>query len=110
MRPIPKKLLIHSAELSTPQSCDVWQKVSYSESVTLRHVRIEPCTKIVLGADNTQRQQTATLFFDTANSSPSDTEFTVGQRVQALGQTYAVLTVERLYDNRRLHHYEVGLG
>lgn len=110
MKPIPKRLLIHSAELSTPQNCDVWQKVTYSDPVTIQHVRIEPYTKIVLGADNTQRQQTATLFFDTANSSPSDTEFAVGQRVQSLGQMYTVLTVERLYDDRRLHHYEVGLG
>lgn len=110
MKPIPKRLLIHSAELSTPQSCDVWQKVTYSDPVMLQRVRIEPCTKIVLGANNTQRQQTATLFFDTANSSPDGAEFAVGQRVQALGQTYTVLTVEQLYDDRRLHHYEVGLG
>ncbi|MCD8356262.1 MAG: minor capsid protein [Clostridia bacterium] len=110
MRPIPKRLLIHSAELSTPQNCDIWQKITYSDPVNLQHVRLEPCSKIVLDANNTQRQQTATLFFDAVNSSPSGTEFTAGQRVQALGQTYTVLTIEQLYDDRKLHHLEVGLG
>ncbi|MDO4174551.1 MAG: putative minor capsid protein [Eubacteriales bacterium] len=110
MRPIPKRLLIHSAQLSTPESCDVWQKVSYSQPAALSHVRLEPCSKIVLDTNNTERQQTATLFFDVVNSLPKSVVFEEGQQVQALGRTYTVLTVEPLYDDHKLHHWEVGLG
>ena len=109
MRPIPKQLLIHTAKISTPEQQDAWQSVTYSEPITLEHVRIEPCRKLVLESDNTQRQQTATLFFDVVNSLPADFEFTEGQRVEALGQIYQVLMIEPLYDEQKLHHYEVGL-
>lgn len=110
MKPIPKKLLIHSAELSIPDSSDIWQNITYTDPVKLQHVRLEPCSKIILGSDNIQRQHTATLFFDVVNSSPNHTEFVEGQRIQALGKTYVVLAVKPMYDERALHHYEVLLG
>lgn len=110
MRPIPKRLLIHTAQLSAPEGGDVWQSITYSNPVKLGHVRLEACSKIIIGSNNMQRLQSATLFFDAINSIPADTTFTEGQRIQALGRVYTVLAVEPLYDDQKLHHYEVGLG
>lgn len=109
MKPIPKRILIHTAQISTPEAQDTWQAVTYSDPITLKHIRIEPCHKLVMESDNTQRQQTATMFFDAVHSAPADFTFAEGQRVAALGRTYQVLTIEPLYDEHKLHHYEVGL-
>lgn len=119
--PIPKRLLIHSAELITDFSPDKWGKPSESETVQLEHVRIEPSAKYVIGGNGETVQLAAVLFFDCRNSSPADVTFalkddTVNDRTVVLqkvsfgGRLYTVQTVEPLYaDRNRIHHYEVGL-
>lgn len=119
--PIPKKLLIHSAELITDFSPDKWGTPQKSEMVQLEHVRIEPSAKYVIGGNGETVQLAAVLFFDCRNSSPADVTFTlksdtvngrtvVLQKVSFGGRLYTVQTVEPLYaDRNRIHHYEVGL-
>lgn len=119
--PIPKKLLIHSAELITDFSPDKWGKPSESETVQLEHVRIEPSAKYVIGGNGETVQLAAVLFFDCRNSSPADVTFAlkgdtvnggrvVLQKVSFGGRLYTVQTVEALCaDKNRIHHYEVGL-
>lgn len=119
--PIPKRLLIHSAELITEFSADKWGTPQKSETVQLEHVRIEPSAKYVIGGNGETVQLAAVLFFDCRNSSPADVSFAlkddtvdgvtvVLQKVSFGGRLFTVQTVEPLYaDKKRVHHYEVGL-
>ena len=119
--PIPKRLLIHSAELITEFSADKWGTPQKSETVKLEHVRIEPSAKYVIGGSGETIQLAAVLFFDCRNSSPADVTFAlkndtvnggtvVLQKVSFGGRLFTVQTVEPLYaDKNRIHHYEVGL-
>lgn len=119
--PIPKRLLIHSAELITEFSADKWGTPQNSDTVRLEHVRIEPSAKYVIGGNGETVQLAAVLFFDCRNSSPADVSFAlkddtvnggtvVLQKVSFGGRLFTVQTVETLYaDKNRVHHYEVGL-
>lgn len=118
---IPKKALIHSAELITEFSADKWGTPQKSETVQLEHVRIEPSAKYVIDGDGETIQLAAVLFFDCRNSSPADVTFAlkgdtvncgtvVLQKVSFGGRLFTVQTVEPLYaDKNHIHHYEVGL-
>lgn len=118
---IPKRALIHSAELITEFSADKWGTPQKSETVQLEHVRIETSAKYVIDGNGETVQLAAVLFFDCRNSSPADVTFAlkddtvnggtvVLQRVGFEGRLYTVQTVEALYaDRNRIHHYEVGL-
>lgn len=121
IRPIPKNLLIHSAEFITEFSPDKWGKSSDSETVQLKNIRVEPSAKHIIGGNGEFVQLAATLYFDCRNSSPRDVRFAlkddtvngkkvVLQKVSFEGRLYTVQTVEALYaDRNRVHHYEAGL-
>lgn len=108
MLPIPKKLLIHSATLNHAAGLDAWQKPAYAADIALTYIRIEPTSKIVVGANNQQLQLTSLLFFDARNSKPAGTVFVIGDRVTFGGAEHRVYSVDPLYDTK-LHHYEIGL-
>lgn len=127
IRPIPKKLLIHSAELVTEFSPDKWGKPLESERVKLEHVRIEPSAKHVIGGSERYVHVSkgevvrlaAVLFFDCKNSSPNDVVFAlkddlineksvVIQKVCFGRRQFTVQTIEALYADG-IHHYEIGL-
>lgn len=105
---IPKSLLIHSCTLETPLGEDDYGKVSYSEPVTLRNVRIDPSSSISSDKQNRELRLSAVLIYDCRNSSGL-TEFQEEQRITFEGREYTVQKVDKLYDHRKLHHYEVGL-
>lgn len=108
MKPIPKSLLIHSAELQEVVE-DEWQNEKVQSSTALMRVRIEPMSKLVTSSNNRTVTLSATLFYDCRNSRPAGVEFKQGQRLVFNGREYTVETIEQLYDNRGLHHLEVGL-
>ena len=115
MIPIPRRLLIHSCELVTELPKDKWGNVS-AESVTLSCVRIEPCAKVVKGADGVDVQLSAVLFFDMHTSYPRSAVFKMPgdggcerQTVIFEGRRYVVGSIERLYDTKGVHHLEIGL-
>ena len=108
MRPIPLKLLIHSVLLRHPSGVDRWQNTTYTDT-NLTRVRIEPSGKVVKTKDNTEVQLTSMMFYDRSNSRPAGIEIQPDDVIVFGTQTYTVKTVERLYDERRLHHLEVGL-
>ena len=115
MIPIPRRLLIHSCELITELPKDKWGNVS-AESVVLSCVRIEPCAKVVKGADGVDVQLSAVLFFDMRTSYPRLTFFKLPgdggcerQTVIFEGRRYVVGSIERLYDTKGVHHLEIGL-
>lgn len=107
MKPIPRSLLIHSAELYSVAE-GAWQDEEKTLLAQLTNIRIEPCTKLVTTSDNRSVMLSATLFYDCRNSSPK-VVFSVGQRVRFEGQEYRVEVVESLCDRQKLHHLEVGL-
>lgn len=109
MKPLPKHWLIHSAVLKTQIGEDGWQSPTHTEQAIGR-IRIEPSGRFVTDKENRQIQLAATLFYCCRNSVPRGVEFVEGQKLVFDGRKYQVETVEKLYDGRRLHHYEVGLA
>lgn len=107
-KPIPKCLLIHSAVLYEVSE-GKWQDEKRTVTAELSHIRIEPCTKLVSDKDNRSVEISAVLFYDCCNSRPKAVEFAEGQRVEFGGKLYRVQSIERISDDRRLHHLEVGL-
>lgn len=109
VKPIPRRLLIHTATLSNVMA-NAFQAESLQTVSVLQHVRMEPSAKLVTTKDNRQINLAATLFFDCRNSRPSSVQFSVGQRITFAGAVYRIETVEPVYDDTRLHHYELGLS
>jgi len=108
---IPKKLLIHSATLYSAGAKGLFTDSADSWLATLKRVRIEPYNRVVVTADNTDVQLASLMFVDTRNSEMiPDVAFSVGQVVVWNGIKYLVETVEPLYDDSALHHYEIGLS
>lgn len=109
MKPISKKLLIHTVTLYKKISTDKWGSEKLDTGQTLSNIRIEPSKQIIRDKNNAEVQLAATLFYDCRNSRPSDVSFEVDQIVDFNGQKHQIKTVEPLYDNSKLHHYEIGM-
>lgn len=112
MRPIPKKLLIHTVTLHKRVNEDAWGKGQLDAGEELLSVRMEPSSQIVRDKNNAELRLSAILFFDCRNSKPRDMKFTsdnVDDIVIFNGEKHRIKAVEPLYDERRLHHYELGL-
>ena len=62
MKPIPKKLLIHTVQLQEVNEKDAWGNEILADPVELQYVRLEPSTKYVKDKDNKEIQLAATLF------------------------------------------------
>ena len=109
MRPIPKSLLIHSAQLQGVSEKNSWGKETLTDPVDLKYIRLEPSTKYVRDKQNNEIQLAAVLIYDCHNSRPKGQTFHDGQIFSFNAERYQVQLVEPLYDGRRLHHYEIGL-
>lgn len=109
MRPIPKKLLIHTATLHKIADEDRWGNGGLDEGTVLRYIRVEPTSRIVRDKNNAEIQLAATMFYDCRNSRPQNIEFAVDDIVYFGKLKYSVQVVEPLYDGTKLHHYELGL-
>lgn len=108
MKPIPKRLLIHAVTLGHLAK-DRWGEETITDEQELSFVRMEPSSKIVRDKNNAEIQLAATLFYDCRNSQPRGVEFVEDEIVIFNGQKHKVQTVETLYDEKKLHHYELGL-
>lgn len=109
MKPIPKRLLIHSAKLMEVSTDNTWQDEETADIAQLEKIRIEPISKLVTDKDNRQITLSAVLFYDCKNSRPENQSFSQGQKVIWNGIEHVIETVEPLYDGNKLHHYELGL-
>ena len=109
MRSIPRRLLIHTLTVDQVVVKDRWGKATMEPAEELAHVRLEPSGKIVKTKDNQEVQLAAVLFFDCRHSRPIGQKFRDGMILGFNGECYRVETVEPLYDEGRLHHYEIGL-
>lgn len=109
MQAIPKGLLIHTVMHYKQVEEDRWGNGSLNKGTELSFVRMEPANKIVRNKNNAEIQLAATLFYDCRNSRPRGQSFTVDDIIVFNGMKYKIQTVDPLYDNKRLHHYEIGL-
>lgn len=108
MQPIPRGLLIHSAQLNDVER-DSFGKEEDRLVAVLERVRVEPSDKIVVNEYGTDIQCSAVLFIDARSSTPAGVSVDVGQSVVWDGRRYRVQDVQRFYDNRKYHHMEVAL-
>lgn len=110
MRAIPKKLLIHSADVyQEAKMGSGWDGAALEMAGRLSHVRIEPSSRIVRDKNNREQQLAATLFFDCKNSSSTAGDLKEDLIVDFQRQKHRIVSVEPLYDGRKLHHYEIGM-
>ena len=109
MRAIPRRLLIHTLTVGRAVTKDRWGKTTTEQEESLTYVRLEPSGKIIKTKHNQEIQLAAVLFFDCRHSRPIGQEFQEGMIFGFNGERYRVETVEPLYDEGRLHHYEIGL-
>lgn len=109
MRPIPKNLLIHEVMLHRSQSKDRWGKTELDRGAHLERVRLEPTSKIVRDKNNAEIRLSAIMFYDCKNSLPRDISFAEDDIIIFNRQKHKIQTVELLYDEQKLHHYELGL-
>ncbi len=109
MKPIPKHLLIHSAKAVKLSEPDTWNNRADETVTELSNVRVEPSSSLTITKDNRQVKLSAVLFFDIVNSKPAGFDFSETDIIETLGNRYEVISVDKLYDERGLHHYEVGL-
>ena len=109
IRPIPKNLLIHSVKLEK-RIKDEWGNTTVQEETTMKHVRMEPSNKIIRDKNNAEIKLNATLFIDVVHSKiGKEVEIEIDDLISFNGDQYRVQEVERLYDERKLHHCELGL-
>lgn len=109
MRAIPKKLLIHTAQLQRITSKDRCGEGKTDDIAKLEKIRIEPSSRIVRDKNSAEVQLAATLFYDCKNSIPKDFAFKEDDIIMFNEQKLRVQVIEPLYDDNRLHHYELGL-
>lgn len=110
MMPIPKSLLMHEVTLHKLQDGkNRWDENKLDAGKKLSSVRMEPSSKIVRDKNNAEVQLAATLFYDCKNSKPRGVVFKVDDVIIFNDEKHKIQVVEPLYDNRKLHHYELGL-
>lgn len=109
MRAIPKKLLIHSATIKSISAEDRWGNITTTPPVDLNYIRLEPIKTIVKDSQNNEIQLNTLLFYDCKNSEPKDVVFAKETIITINGVDHTIKTLEPLYDERKLHHYELGL-
>lgn len=109
MKPIPKHLLIHRATAIKRENADMWNNITDKTVAQLENVRLEPSSALTVTKDNRQVKLSAVLFFDCVNSKPAGFDFSDTDIIEALGGRYEIISVDKLYDEKKLHHYEVGL-
>ena len=109
MQPIPKRLLIHTVTLHKVVKKDAWGAAVLDDGMKLTHVRLESSSKIVRDKNNAEIQLAATLFYDCKNSRPPGLVLKVDDILSFNDEKYRVQMVEPLYDDKHLHHYEIGL-
>lgn len=108
MKPIPRKLLIHTAELSKVTLGD-YNIRELTDTVKLEHIRVEPCSSAVTAKDNRQLNASYRLFYDCVSSSPQGVTFGIDMCVSYDGEEFRIAEVKKFSDENKLHHIEVML-
>ena len=97
MRSIPKKLLIHSVTYGKESTSDRFgDDKEIVGKVSLRNVRLDPSSKVIRDKNNAELQLSAM-------------KFRTDDIIIFNGVNHRIETVEPLYDDKRIHHWELGL-
>lgn len=110
MKPIRKRLLIHSATLEKVNTSVEWGEENTTD-YNLTFVRVDPTAQLVQTKENQVRRLTHVLFYDAVNSQglPSNQTFEVNDNIIFNGKRHVIISVMDLYDAHEFHHYELGL-
>lgn len=119
LRPIPAKILTHTATLKQCTGVDVWEDPTYSDT-TLSHICVQPAHETRMATNDTQVTLNSIAFIDARLSSPRGFDFQAAQdQSEANGQPlslvyngrqYTVISVDTLCDDTgAYHHTELGL-
>lgn len=108
MRPIPRGMLNHTAQLMQDTG-DGYHGEALTPVATLTRVHVAVSVNEAEGRTDTRTEYKGLLMYDARNSLPRGVEFAPGQRVVYSGTVYRVEAVQPLYDGQRLHHVELTL-
>lgn len=115
IKPIPKRVLIHSATYYPYQGKDAYQKATYGDAVELLNVRFEPVKKTSLTSKTgmsslgEQKDDTLTMFVDGVNSTPL-LDYSEFDKIDFSGQNYIIREVRPYFGfGEKVHHWEIYL-
>lgn len=109
MKPIPKNLLIHSACAIELNEREGWDEPTEKKRTELSRLRIEPSSTLRISKSNQQVQLAAVLFYDCCNSRPKDFDFSCVDKIKFEGEQYNIVSIQKQFDDKKLHHLEVEL-
>ena len=111
VRPIPRSLLIHAAIYKPYPAGDGFGTPATAADISLDHIRMEPSHQLTRTKDNNEVKLRALLIYDARSSNPGGMDFSgaEGNRILFGSELYKIVSSEPLYDNHRLHHWELGL-
>lgn len=109
MKPIPKNLLIHSACAVELNEREGWDEPTEKKRTELLRVRIEPSSTLRISKSNQQVRLAAVLFYDCCNSRPKNFDFSDIDKIEFEGEQYNIVSIQKQYDDKKLHHVEVEL-
>jgi len=102
-------MLIHSGTITGVTTTDRWGNETTTPPVDLKFIRIEPTTKIVKDKQNNEIQLSNLMFYDCKNSLPKGATFNEDTVITINGKEHTIKVIDKLYDENKLHHYELGL-
>lgn len=109
IKPIPKKLLIHTIEYEEFKEDGSFGKV-YLPKETISNVLVQPRTEIRRDSNNEEVEIQAIVFLDAVNT-PLFKPLKEKSKIHFNGRVWRVASCEHLFtfDSARPHHYEVGI-
>ena len=108
IRPISKKLLIHTVIHRKKLLEDQWGNGEFSEK-PLFNVRVVPAKSVEKSKNNTWIGMKSVLYIDKVHSTAPD-HLEADDEIIFEGETYRVKSVARRFGfNNVVHHYEAGL-
>jgi hypothetical protein len=111
LKPIPKKLLIHSGSYKQKDTKDKWGAETGTPTTTnLSYIRIEPSSAIKKSKDNKEIQLKSLLFYDCVNSLPAGVSFELENTITFSGIEYVIKSIDTISALSGIHHYEIGLA
>ncbi len=109
MKAIPKSLLSHQASVYRETETGQWGGGNLELMGNLVRIRIEPSSRVVRDKNDREMQLSAVLFVDCKNSLNTAGTLEEDLILDFQGTRYRIVSVEPLYDEKRLHHYEIGM-
>jgi hypothetical protein len=109
MKPIPRKLLIHTVTVVSDIEKDTWGEETAGTQTVISFVRVEPKSKFIIDKQNRQIKLSGLMFYDCINSSPTF-DFTETDKIEFHENCYNIAFINKFYDAGKLHHLEIGLS